>query len=184
MVTVDNSKFDNSDYYPGRGFFIRMLWYFINVLIFKSYFFPFYSLKSLLLKLFGAKIGRRLIIKPGVNIKYPWFLEVGDNVWIGEGVWIDNLAKIEIGNNVCLSQGSLILTGNHNYSRKSFDLIVEQVLLEDGVWIGAKSIVCPGVVCSLNSVLTAGSVASKNLEPFTVYTGVPAIQSHKRKISH
>ena len=183
MLTVDNSKFNNKHYYPGRGFFPRALWYFINALILNSYFFPFYSPKAWLLKVFGAKVGQKLVIKPKVNIKYPWFLEVGENVWIGEGVWIDNLTNVKIGNNVCLSQGAFILTGNHNYSLQSFDLLVSKVILEDGVWIGANSTVCPGVICALNSVLTVGSVATSNLESFGVYTGVPATRSHVRKIS-
>ena len=183
MEKVDNSKFDNSDYYPGRGFFVRTAWYFINALIFNSYIIPFYSLKASILRFFGAKIGYGLVIKPNVNIKYPWHLIVGNNVWIGEGVWIDNLTSVEIGNDVCISQGAFILTGSHDYSLSSFDLLVQKVILEDGVWIGAKSTVCPGVVCALNSVLAVGSVATKSLEPFTVYIGIPAIKSHERKIT-
>ncbi len=183
MLTVDNSKFNNIEYYPGRGFFLRTLWYFINAIIFNSYLFPFYSLKIWLLRIFGAKIGQKLLVKPKVNIKYPWFLEIGHNVWIGERVWIDNLVNVKIGDNVCLSQGALILTGNHNYSLQSFDLIIKKVELEDGVWIGANSTVCPGVVCSSNSVLTVGSVATKNLKPFGVYSGVPATKIHERKVS-
>jgi acetyltransferase-like isoleucine patch superfamily enzyme len=59
-------------------------------------------------------------IKPSVNIKYPWLLEVGDHVWIGEEVWIDNLAKVRIGSNVCISQGAMLLTGNHDFTKSTF----------------------------------------------------------------
>ena len=182
MLTVDNSKFNNSNYNPGKSIFLKTIWYCINLFIFKSYLFPFYSFKVWLLRLFGAKIGIGLIIKPNVNIKYPWLLEVGNNVWIGESAWIDNLVKVSLGNNVCISQGAIILTGNHNYSLQSFDLMVGKVTLEDGVWIGAKSVVCPGVMCCSHSVLTAGSVTSKKLEPYSVYTGNPATKSHNRNI--
>ena len=122
------SNYDNSWYNPGPAW-KRFLWYLINALVFNSSLFPFYKLKISLLKIFGAKAGKNVLIKPYVNIKYPWFLEIGNNVWIGENVWIDNLSKISIGNNVCLSQGCLLLTGNHDYTKYSFDLVVKNIIL-------------------------------------------------------
>lgn len=127
-------------------------------------------------------MGKGVVIKQSVNIKYPWKLKVGDYSWIGEDVWIDNLAEINIGRNVCLSQGVMLLTGNHNYSKSSFDLIVQSIILEDGVWIGAQAIVCPGVICMTHSVLSVMSVANKNLEPYTIYQGNPAISVRERII--
>jgi len=133
--------------------------------------------------MFGAKVGRDVIIKPDINIKYPWFLEIGDSCWIGEGVWVDNLALVKLGNNVVLSQGAYLLTGSHNYKKKSFDLILDKVVIEDGVWIGAKSIVCPGVICKSHSVLSAGSVATIDLEDYVIYQGNPAKEKRSRSIS-
>ncbi len=182
MNTVDNSTFDNRDYSPGRGFLVRTIWYFVNAWIFKSYLFPFYSMKKWLLRAFGASVGRDLVIKPNVNIKYPWHLSIGDNVWIGESVWIDNLTAVTIGCNVCISQGVFVLTGNHNYSVSSFDLMVKEVILEDGVWLGAKSIVCPGVVCETHSVLSVGSIAKQNLKAFKIYAGIPAVPVREREV--
>ncbi len=182
-MRVDNSKFDNSDYDPGRGFFFRVLWYYINALVFKTYIFPFYGFKAYILRAFGASVGTGLVIKPNVNIKYPWLLSIGNNVWIGEGVWIDNLSNVDIGNNVCISQGGLVLTGNHDYSMQSFDLFTKKVIIKDGVWIGAKSIVCPGVVCETHSVLVVGSVATRNLNAFTIYSGLPALPIRERVIT-
>lgn len=76
--------------------------------------------------LFVAKIGKVAVIKPLVNIKYPWRLKIGNNVWIGENVWIDNLDDVTIANNVCIiSQFSLLLSGNNNYKEQSFDLAYE-----------------------------------------------------------
>ena len=103
-----------------------------------------------------------------------WFLKIEDHVWIGEKVWIDNLALVEIGNNVCLSQGAMLLCGNHDFTSPSFDLIVKPIVLKDGTWIGARAIVCGGVVCGSHSVLTVASITGKDLLPFSIYQGNPA----------
>jgi len=175
------STFNNSWYNPGKNWFIRTLWYFTNLIFFRS-FFPFYSLKRSLLRLFGASVGKGLVLKPHVSIKYPWKLVIGDNVWIGENVWIDNLATVHLQNNSCLSQGALLLCGNHNYKKTSFDLIVGEIVIEEGAWVGAKAIVCPGVCLGSHSLLTVGSVAVKNLEAYWVYQGNPAQKVKIREI--
>ena len=133
--------------------------------------------------MFGCSLGKGVVIKPNVNIKYPWKLSLGNYVWIGERVWIDNLDNVMIGNHVCISQGAMLICGSHNYKQKSFDLITKEIALNDGVWIGAKSIILPGVVAESHSILSAGSVISKNLESFTVYKGNPAEKVGSRTIS-
>src|SRR6202012_3724279 len=133
------------------------------------------SLKVSLLKFFGEKLGKGVVVKPAVNIKYPWKLQVGDHSWIGEEVWIDNLSEVIIGANVTLSQGSLLLTGSHDHTRTSFDFISYPIQLEDGVWIGAKAVVFGGVTCGSHSILGINSVAEKNLDPYTIYKGNPAV---------
>ena len=180
-MRVDLSKYKNEWYQPGNVF-KRISWYFVNMIFFKTLF-PFpSSLKIKLLRLFGAKVGKNIVIKPNVNIKYPWFLEIGNNCWIGEEVWIDNLAFVRMGNNVVVSQGAYLLTGSHNYKKEAFDLIIKEIILEDGVWIGAKAIVTPGVRCKTHSVLSVGSVATKDLEAYGVYQGNPALFKRKREI--
>lgn len=174
------NKFDNSWFSPGKNNFVCLLWYITNALLFKSSVILPYRCKSFILRLFGAQIGKGVVIKPDVNIKYPWRLYIGDYVWIGEGVWIDNLDEVHIGNHVCLSQGCMLLTGNHNYKLPTFDLFTGKIILEDGVWIGARSVVCPGVTCHSHAVLTVGSVATSNLEPYWIYTGNPATKVRKR----
>lgn len=181
-MEVNLEKFNNRWYKPGAGIIKRFLWYYTNLIWFKSGF-PISNFKVFLLRLFGAQIGRGVVIKPGVNIKYPWRLSIGNHVWIGENVWIDNLDDVRIGNNVCISQGAMLLCGNHNYKTSEFDLITKPIVLEDGVWIGAKSVVCPGVVCSTHSVLTVGSVASRNLNSYSINTGNPACEVRRRILS-
>ena len=181
MNNVDLSKFDNNWYKPGNPV-KRFLWYLKNISLLKSSLPWPNALKIFTLKFYGAKIGKGVIIKPCVNIKYPWFLEIGDNVWIGEEVWIDNLGKVKIGNNVCLSQGAMLLCGNHNYKKETFDLIVRDITLEDGVWVGAKSVVCPGVTMKSHSILTTGSILTKDTEEFGIYQGNPAVMVKQRRI--
>jgi putative colanic acid biosynthesis acetyltransferase WcaF len=180
MKTI-HKNYNNRWYKPG-SLLKRTVWYFVNVIFFKSSYFPFSKLKVIILRLFGAKVGVGVVIKPNVSIKYPWFLKIGSNSWIGEEVWIDNLANVELGENVCLSQNALLLCGNHNFKLSSFDLIIKPIILEDGVWIGAKSVVCGGVICHSHSVLTVGSVTSKSLDAYSIYKGNPAEKIKDRVI--
>jgi putative colanic acid biosynthesis acetyltransferase WcaF len=173
------SSFDNDWYKPGGTLFKRTLWYFINIWFFKSGL-PFYGIKIFILRLFGAKVGKGVVIKPHVSIKYPWHLFIGDNVWIGENVWIDNLTTVILKDNSCVSQGALLLCGNHNYKKSTFDLMVLPITLEEGAWAGAKTVVCPGVKLGSHSLLTAGSTATTNLEAYWVYQGNPAQKVKQR----
>ena len=182
MQKTDLSLYNNSHFYPGGGPLKRLLWHYINLLIFKSGWFPVYGLKLSLLRLFGAKVGKGITIKPYVNIKYPWNITIGDNAWIGENVWLDSLVMIDIGANVCISQGATLLTGSHNYKKNTFDLITGPIILEEGVWIGAGAIVNQGTTAASHAVLTSGSVATKSLEPYTVYQGNPAVKIRQRII--
>jgi putative colanic acid biosynthesis acetyltransferase WcaF len=178
---TDLSKFNNSWYKPASKLKI-IVWFIVNSLIINNYLPIPVFLKIMVLRLFGAKIGNNVMIKPNVNIKYPWFLEIGNNAWIGEGTWIDNYVNVVIGDNSCLSQGAMLLTGNHDYKKITFDLMVASIYLDEGVWIGAKSVICGGVRCGSHAVLTVNSVATKDLQPYTVYQGNPAQAIRMRTI--
>ncbi len=180
MYNVNLSRFDSSTFEKGAGFLKQILWYFANALFVRASWNPFMGIKIALLKAFGAKIGNGLVIKNNVTIKFPWKLVIGDNVWLGENAWIDNLDCVTIGNNVCISQGALLLTGNHDYTKSRFDYRNAPILLEEGVWIGAKAVVCPGVTAHSHSILTVGSVVSKEMEAFGIYQGNPAMKIRKR----
>jgi putative colanic acid biosynthesis acetyltransferase WcaF len=164
-----------SKYKSKRNSIVRILWYFTSLLFFQSYLFPFYKIKKIILILFGAKIGTNLFIKPNVIIKYPWNLVIGDNVWIGENAWIDNLDIITINDSVCISQSVYLLTGNHNYKSINFELFTKPIVIQNGAWICAKAIICPGVIVHSNAIVTVGSVLTKNAEANKIYTGNPAI---------
>jgi len=182
-VEVRLDRFDNSWYQPGGSSLKRICWFVINALFFINPINPFSGIKVGLLRAFGAQVGRGVIIKPSVNIKYPWRLKIGDHVWIGEKVWIDNLADVSLGDHVCLSQGAMLLTGNHDYKRAGFDLMIGEIVLENGAWIGAKALVTPGVRVHSHAILSAGSVMSQDMEAFTIYRGNPAQAVRKREIN-
>lgn len=177
---VDLSSYSHGSFFHGKSYLIRFIWILFSRVFFDSHI-PYPSkLKSNLLRLFGAKVGQGLVIRPCVRIKQPWCLTIGDNVWVGEFVRIDNLVQIHLGSNVCLSQGSFLLTGNHDYSRSSFDLITGEIQLDDGVWIGANALVGPGVTCHSHAVLVAGSMAFNDLEAYQIYQGNPARIKRRR----
>lgn len=181
MLQTRLDKFNNSWYQPGSSI-KRLLWYFVNEWLFNVGWFPISSVKCAILRLFGAKIGRGVVIKPHVNIKYPWFLCIGDYSWIGESVWIDNLGQVDIGAHVCLSQGAMLLCGSHDYKKSAFDLLVKPITIEDGAWIGAQALVCPGVSVKTHAVLAAQSVATSDLEAYCIYQGNPAQKKRQREI--
>ncbi len=180
MTTTDLSQYNNDWFDEGAGMLKRTIWFFVNALFFICPLNPLSGLKTFLLRRFGAKVGKGVVIKPRVNIKYPWKLSIGDYSWIGEGVWIDNLDRVDIGAHCCLSQEALLLIGNHNYKNSSFDLMIAPIVLEDGVWIGAQSTVTGGVTCKSHSVLAVQSVASSDLEAYGIYRGNPAVRVKER----
>lgn len=176
------ASFDGSDFNKGAGFLKITIWYFVNALIVRASWNPFMRIKVALQRAFGAKIGKGLVIKNEVRIKSPWNLVVGDDCWLGEGCWIDNLDKVVIGSNVCISQGAMLLTGNHDYTNPTMPYRNAPISIEDGAWIGAQTTVCPDVTVHRNAILTVGSVATKNMEANGIYQGNPAVKIRERKI--
>jgi putative colanic acid biosynthesis acetyltransferase WcaF len=182
MTKTELVDFDNTSYFHGKSLFVRFLWIVVSSFFFETSIPLPMALKIHALRFFGAKIGKGVVVKPNVKIKQPWFLVLGDYCWLGEGIWIDNLVFVRMASNVCISQGAFLLTGNHNYKSSSFDLMTGEINIGDGVWIGAKSIVGPGVKCKNHSVLSAGSATFSDLEQFSIYQGNPAIFKRKRVI--
>ena len=141
----------------------RILWYVVSIIFFENSIpWPSY-VRSRMLIIFGAKLGKRVIIKCHVQIKYPWNLLIGDDAWIGEKVWIDNLGKVSIGSNTCLSQSVHIITGSHDFNNVGFDLIVKPIVIGNSCWIAAGSMVLQGVVVADNSLVYARSLVRRNI---------------------
>lgn len=181
-MTVQLKSYDNSWYSPGASRLRRAVWLLLGQPVLQSSLLPFSALKVFLLRLFGARIGNRVVIKPGVVVKYPWHLEIGDDCWIGERSWIDNLTTVRIAHDTCISQGAYLCTGNHNWSSVTFDLIVAPIHIEAGVWVGAMSFIGPGSFLGQGSVVCAGGVASGVIAANAIFAGNPAHYVRDRTI--
>jgi putative colanic acid biosynthesis acetyltransferase WcaF len=182
MNSISLAEFDNNWYKPGRSRPTRVLWFLVGLPILRSSILPFSSLRRCLLRIFGARIGRGTVIKPGVRVKYPWLFVVGDHCWIGEDCWIDNMGPVTLGNHVCMSQGAYVCTGNHDWSDPAFGLMVNSIQIRDGAWVGAKTVLAPGVAINECAVVAAGSVITRDVPPFEVHGGNPARFLRRREI--
>ncbi len=164
----------------GAPFWKQLLWYFIGAPILRSYLIPFSTIKVNILRWFGAEIGQGVRIKTGVRVKFPWRLIIKDFVWIGEDVWLDNLDLITIESHCCISQNVYLCTGNHDWSDRDFSLRTAPIYIESESWIAARATVAAGVRVGKGAVLALGSVATRSLEPMTIYSGNPAIAIKSR----
>lgn len=164
----------------GRSKPIEATWHIFKIIfILSSFPWPYY-IKVFVLRLYGARVGLGLVIKPRVNIHFPWKLELGDHVWIGEDSNILNLEMIIIGSHSCISQRVLLCTGNHNFRDPNFSYLNESIIIGSGVWIGAGAIVCPGVSIGDEAVAFAGSVVTSDIAENNLVAGNPAIIRGKR----
>lgn len=171
---VDLSTFSTGSFERGAGALKESLWLLVSLLLFQLCPLKLSALKSWMLRRFGAQVGHGVVFKPQVKITFPWKLTLGDYVWLGEECWLLNLAPIIIADNVCISQRAFLCTGNHDYKSPAFDLITQPIRVESGAWVGAGAFVGPGVTLGGHAVLTAGSVATQDLEPYGIYRGNPA----------
>jgi putative colanic acid biosynthesis acetyltransferase WcaF len=171
---VDLSQPDNTELVRGAAVWVEVLWYFLALPVLRSHLITSSTLRCLLLRLFGAKVGIGVYIKPGLRVKFPWYLEIGDHSWLGEDLWIDNLAHVKIEAHCCLSQGAYLCTGNHDWSSVNMRLFRRPITCRRGSWIGAKAILCPGVVIGAGAIVTMGSVVTKSVPDMEIHAGNPA----------
>jgi putative colanic acid biosynthesis acetyltransferase WcaF len=181
-MRVQLKHFDNSWYRPGRSRLVQAAWFFAGLPVLRCPLLPSSGLRVRLLRWFGARIGSGVVIKPGVRIKYPWMLSIGNHCWLGEDSWIDNLAQVTLGDSVCISQGAYLCTGNHDWSDPAFGLLVGSIWLKDGVWVGARALVGPGVTIEANAIAAAGSVVTKNVPASEIWSGNPAAFIRRRSL--
>jgi putative colanic acid biosynthesis acetyltransferase WcaF len=174
MPAIDLSRYNNSDFDRGASRWKEALWvllraiFFLNPLPWPSAF------RVGLLRLFGAQIGQRVVIRSQANVSFPWRLRVGDDVWIGDEVFILSLADVTIESSVCLSQRAFLCTGSHDFRSPAFGLITRPIIVRTGSWIAASAFVAPGVEIGAGAVVSAGGVVLRNVAPDTLVGGNPA----------
>jgi len=179
-------RYSVKDFDRGASRVKEALWIFTRGLFFLPPA-PFPSrIRASLLRWFGARIGKGLVIRSRVNISFPWRLEIGDHVWLGEETLLLSLAPIRIGSNVCISQRAFLCTGSHNFYQEDFALQTKPIVIHDGSWIAAQAFIGPGVEIGPDSVVAAGSVVMENVPPNSLVRGNPAqvvkeIKGERRK---
>lgn len=150
-------------YDKGRSWMWQAAWFAVQNLIFAAWWCP-RRLRPHLLRMFGAQIGDNVFIRHRVRVLWPWKLTIGNDVLIGEDAWLLNLEPIDIGSDVCLSQGVFLCTGSHDFSSSDFSYDNGPISIRDGVWIAAQALVLRGVVIDSGSLVGARAVVRSSLE--------------------
>lgn len=178
-MPLDLGHVTNAQYNMGKPRVIVALWAICSlVLVENPLLFRASGFRAAVLRLFGAKVGRGAQIRARVRVHFPWKLEIGDGCWIGEGAWLHNQDRLYIGSNVTVSQEAFITTGSHHLANMT--LSTKPVTLNDDAWVTSRAIVLAGVTVGEGAVLSAGGVATDDLDPWWVYGGNPAQKLHPR----
>jgi putative colanic acid biosynthesis acetyltransferase WcaF len=179
---VDLRMYDRSKFDRGRPGWVILLWWLVQAIAFPLTPHPVNGLRRWLLRLFGAKIGCGVIIRPTARFTYPWKIEIGDYSWIGDDVVLYSLDRIAIGKHCVISQKSYLCTGSHDPQDPAFGLIAASVIINHGVWIATDCFVGPGVEIGANALIGARSSVFKNMPADFVCMGTPCRPCARREI--
>ncbi|MEM1308577.1 MAG: WcaF family extracellular polysaccharide biosynthesis acetyltransferase [Cyanobacteria bacterium P01_C01_bin.70] len=174
----DLRQYDQSWYSPGRSKGWVLLWWLVQAVVFPLTLHAHHAPRRMLLRWFGAKVGRGVVIRPSARFHYPWKVEIGDYSWIGSGVEFYSLGHIRIGNHCVISQNTYLCTGSHNPSDRAFGLQVAPITIENGVWVAAGCFVGLGVTIGANSIVGARSSVFSDLPAGHICLGSPC-KPHK-----
>ena len=167
--------------FRGKSAIYVQLWWVIQGLFFKTSPQILYGWRRFLLRCFGAKIGKGVIIRPSVKITYPWKVTIGDFSWIGDDVVLYSLGEILIGSNTVISQRSYICTGSHDYKKIDFPIYAEKIVISDGCWLATDVFVAPGKIIKQGAIVGARSSVFNDLDGNSIYAGSPAKFIKKRE---
>lgn len=156
--------FDGTGYDKGRNVLWQSAWFATMNLIFMKWWLPAF-LRPGILRIFGANVGQRVLIRHRVRIQWPWKLGIGDDCWIGEGVWLMNLEPITIEHDVCVSQEAFLCTGAHRPADPFFAFDNGPIAVRSGAWIGARALILRGAVVEAGQVVPAGTRVSRGAIP-------------------
>ena len=162
------------DGFRGRPGWIVQIWWLVELSIFRLSPQFMYAWRRWLLRIFGAKIGEGVLIRPTVHITYPWKVSIGDHAWIGDDVVLYSLGEIDIGKDAVVSQRSYICTGGHDYQKPSFDIYAKKIIIESEAWVATDVFVAPGVTIGHGAVIGARSSVFKDMPPEMICIGNPA----------
>ena len=174
-------KFKLPTNFRGKGGWYVQVWWIVQKLFFNSSPQFMYAWRRFLLKMFGAKIGKGVILRPSAHIQFPWKVSIGDYSWIGDEVVLYSLGEIEIGKNVVVSQKSYLCTGSHDYQQEDFPIYAQKIILEDECWLATDVFVAPGITIGKGCVIGARSSVYKDMPEGMVCMGNPAKVIKPRK---
>jgi len=160
--------------FRGKNRWYVQFWWLVQSVLFGMSPQFMYGWRRLLLRLFGAKVGYGVLIRPSARITFPWNVTIGDWAWIGDNVELYSLGEIVIGENTVISQRSYICTGCHDYTKASFDIFAEKIIIEPEVWVAADVYVAPGVRINRGCVVGARSSVFEDLPAMMICYGNPA----------
>jgi len=179
---IDLRKYNQSGFERGRAGWFILLWWLVQDLAFPLSLHNFNGWRCALLRLFGAKIGTGVIIRPTARFTYPWKVEIGDYSWIGDDVVLYSLDKITIGCHCVISQKSYLCTGSHNIHDQAFSLITAPITIGNGVWVATDCFIACGVNIGANAVIGARSSVFKDIPPQQVAWGNPCQPRYEREV--
>ena len=172
VKSIDLSRAGPGEFRRTRSKFVEIIWMVCEAIFVSNPLQISHKLRAAVLRLFGAKIGRGVFLRD-MKVKFPWNLEMGDHCWMGERTWIHNQDKVIIGDNVAFAHDVFITTGSHDIYKTMY-VVTKPIKINDGVWITSRCIVTMGVEIGANTVVAAGSVVTKSLDPGCIYGGNPA----------
>ncbi|WP_084844637.1 DapH/DapD/GlmU-related protein [Prescottella equi] len=155
-------NFKGTGYDKGRPFAVQALWFAFSALIVTKWWCPT-AVRVAILRAFGAEIGTGVLIRHRVRVHWPWKLRIGNDTWIGEDAWILNLESVDIGHDVCISQGAFVCTGSHDFDSPSFEFDNAPIVIGDGVWLAARCTILRGVRIGSNSLVGANALVTCDL---------------------
>jgi putative colanic acid biosynthesis acetyltransferase WcaF len=176
----DLNKFNQPSNFRGRSAITVQLWWLVQATLFACSPQFMYAWRNFLLRLFGANIGKNVIIRPTVRVTYPWKLSVGNHAWVGDHAELYTLGSITIGNNAVVSQKSYLCTGSHDYQSDFFDIYAKPIVIEDEAWVAADVYIAPGVIIGKGAVIGARSSVYKDMPAGMICIGNPATPIKKR----
>jgi putative colanic acid biosynthesis acetyltransferase WcaF len=160
--------------FRGRNGLVVLLWQIVQSTLFAMSPRPLYGWRRALLRLFGAKIGRKVLVRPSARIAFPWKLEIDDFSWIGDHVDLYSLDRISIGCHSVISQRSYLCTASHDMNDIAFSYITGPIVVADEVWVASDVFVAPGVTIGRGAVVGMRSLVLDDIPPEQVAFGQPA----------